>query len=129
MAAPGDSFLLRKPNYDFDHLWIVLTAPHPQNSEIIIVNVTGQQGHSDTTTILIVGEHPFVKKPSVIHYADARKTDSKLIDQALARGLASSHRQCSKAFLTKIQSGLLASPHTTPMIRAAFLSAQRDGRT
>ena len=66
MAWLGDSFMLPKPGQDTEHLWVLITRPHPQTRVAIMVNVTTQRPHSDTTTILPAGEHPFVQKPSVI---------------------------------------------------------------
>ena len=66
MAGLGDSFMLPKPGQDTEHLWVLITRPNPQTHTTIMVNVTTQRPHSDTTTILNAGEHPFVQKPSVI---------------------------------------------------------------
>lgn len=79
MAGLGDSFMLPKPGHETEHLWVLNTKPDPATHEAIMVSVTTQRPHSDTTTILHVGDHPFVRKPSVIHYADARVVDTRLL--------------------------------------------------
>ncbi len=83
MAELGDSLMLPKPGHTTEHLWVLITRPHPETFETIMVNVTTQRPHSDTTTILNAGDHPFVQKPSVIFYADARIADTRLLDKAL----------------------------------------------
>jgi hypothetical protein len=72
MAGLGDSFMLPRPGQDTEHLWVLITRPNPATHEAIMVNVTTQRPHSDTTAILKVGEHPFIKQPSVVFYSDAR---------------------------------------------------------
>lgn len=127
MVALGDTFLLAKPGQSTAHLWIVVTCPD-KSGKAIIVNITGQQTHSDKTTILNVGDHQFITKASVVFYADSREGDAVAMCQALNRGMATSHQPCSAAFLTKVQAGILASPQTPPKIKTAFQQAQKDGR-
>lgn len=127
MVGLGDTFLLAKPGQTTAHLWIVLTSPD-KSGKVLIVNITGQQAHSDTTTVLKVGDHPFITKTSVVFYADTREGDAAAMRQALSKGLATPQSQCSAALLAKVQTGLLASPHTTPKIKTAFQQAQKDRR-
>jgi hypothetical protein len=88
MADLGDSFMLPKPGQAVEHLWVLITKPHPVTHEAIMANLTTQRPHSDKTTILQVGDHPFVQKPSVIFYADSRLLEVRLLDSALqSRGL------------------------------------------
>jgi len=72
----GDSFLIRKPGHSTEHLWLLVTEPNPETGAAIMVNVTTRRRHSDTTTILSVGDHPFLSRPSVVYYADAREVDT-----------------------------------------------------
>lgn len=65
----GSTFLL----YDDDsggtpHLHIVITDGD-ENDSVVLVSVTTERGRSDTMTRLRVGDHPFIKAPSVITYA------------------------------------------------------------
>lgn len=80
-----------QPGQEIEHLWLLITNPNPATHEAIMVNVTTQRPHSDTTTILNVGDHPFVQKPSVIFYADARTVDTRLLDAAAQRGAYQAH--------------------------------------
>ena len=106
MARLGDSFLLPKPGRETEHLWVLITNPDPATYEAIMVNVTTQRPHSDTTTILNVEDHPFLQKPSVIFYADARAVDTRLLDGAMQRGACSTHAAFEKAVLQRIRRAL-----------------------
>ena len=94
-----------------------------------MVSVTTQRPHSDTTTILHVGEHPFVQKPSVIFYADARMVDTRLLDAAVQRGAYHAHAAFQAAVIRKIQAGLLASAFTPKKIKTAYAAYAAAGLT
>ncbi len=66
MANLGDSWMLPKPGQETEHLWVLITRPDPTTREAIMVNVTTQRPHSDTTTVLNRGDHPFIQRPSVV---------------------------------------------------------------
>lgn len=112
--------MLPKPGQDTEHLWVLITQPDPKTFEAIMVNVTTQRPHSDTTTILDVGDHPFVKKPSVIFYGDARTVDTRLLDTALKTGAYGSHAQFDPQIIAKIQAGIVSSPFTPKKIQNAY---------
>jgi hypothetical protein len=120
MAGRGDCFLLPKPGRETEHLWLVITNPDPVTHDAIMVNVTTRRPHSDTTTILQVGDHPFVQKPSVIFYADARMVDTRLLDAAVQRGAYQPHVPFLTPVLRKIQQGLLSSGFTPKKIKTAY---------
>lgn len=85
-----------------------------------MVNVTSLRPHSDTTTILNPGDHPFVRKPSVIFYADARLVDTRLLDAAVQRGAYQPHAAFQSAVITQIQVGVAASVFTPKKIKTAY---------
>jgi len=127
MASRGDSFLLPKPRHETEHLWLLITNPDPATHEAIMVNVTTQRPHSDTTTILNVGEHPFVRKPSVIFHADARLVDTRLLDAAVRSGAYQAHAAFQPAVILKIQAGLLVSLFTPKKIKTAYAAFAAAG--
>lgn len=127
MAGIGDSFMLPKPGQNTEHLWVLITKPDPVTHAAIMVNVTTLRPHSDTTTILTVGEHPFVQKPSVIFYADARIVDTRLLDAAVQRGAYHGHAVFSAAVITRIQAGVAASPFTPRKIKTAYVACAAAG--
>ena len=129
MAGLGDSFMLPKPGQETEHLWVLITNPDPQTNEAIMVNVTTQRPHSDTTTILNAGDHPFVQKPSVIFYADARIVDTRLLDAAVQRGAYHGHAAFQAAVIARIQAGVAASPFTPKKIKTAYAAFAAAGLT
>lgn len=127
MANLGDSWMLPKPGQVTEHLWVLITKPDPITQEVIMVNITTQRAHSDTTTILNPGDHPFIQRPSVVLYADARITDIRLLDQAVASRSFRSHSAFSPAVLQRIQSGIGTSLFTPKKVKDRYLTAIRDG--
>jgi hypothetical protein len=121
--------MLPKPGGEKEHLWALVTAPDSVTGEAIMVNLTTQRTHSDTTTVLLPGEHPFVDRPTVVFYADARLVKESLLDAGLAEGIGRLHVPLSKTVLVRIQAGLSASPFTPMKIKSAFVTAQAKGLT
>jgi hypothetical protein len=77
----------------------LITAPDPESGDAVMVNLTTQQPHSDTTTIIQPGEHPFVDRPTVVFYADARIVDVKNLEAALRQGVVRRHAPLSAELL------------------------------
>jgi hypothetical protein len=129
MANLGDSWMLPKPGQETEHLWVLVTRPDPASREAIMVNVTTQRPHSDTTTVLNRGDHPFIQRPSVVLYADARTVDTRLLDQAVASGSFRAHTAFSGPVLQRIQAGLQTSPFTPKKIKDSYAKAVAAGLT
>jgi hypothetical protein len=129
MAGLGASFMLPKPGHATEHLWALITKPDPATHEAIMFNVTTQRPHSDTTTILHTGDHPFVQKPSVIFYADARIVDTRLLDAALQRGACAGHAAFQAEVIARIQAGVAASSFTPRKIKTAYAACAAAGLT
>jgi hypothetical protein len=128
MVDLGDSFMLRKPRHDVEHLWILLTKPDPITQQVIMVNITTERSHSsDKTTVLVEGDHPFIKKPSVVFYADASVIDVRLIEQAISSGVSRTHAKFSSRVLAQIQAGIQTSPMTPKKIKVAYAAAVEAG--
>ena len=53
------------------HLWIIITEPG-LDERCVIVCVTTLRNDRDQTVTLVPGDHPFIKHPSVILFADAQ---------------------------------------------------------
>ena len=120
MANLGDSWMLPKPGQETEHLWVLITRPDPASREAIMVNITTQRPHSDTTTVLNRGDHPFIQRPSVVLYADARTVDTHLLNQAVASGSFRAHTPISGPILGRTQAGLQTSPFTPKKIKDSF---------
>lgn len=129
MAGLGDTYMLPKPGQETEHLWVLITNPDPETHEAIMVNITTLRPHSDTTTILNVGDHPFIQKPSVIFYADARIVDTGLLDAAVLRGAYRGHATFQAPVIARIQAGVTASPHAARKIKTAYARYAAAGLT
>jgi hypothetical protein len=129
MANLGESWMLPKPGQETEHLWVLITRPDPASLEAIMVNITTQRPHSDTTTVLNRGDHPFIQRPSVVLYADARTVDTRLLDRAVASGAFRSHFVFPIPVLGRIQAGVQTSPFTPRKIKERYAKAERAGLT
>jgi len=129
MLTIGDTVMLPKPGYEKEHLWALITAPDPESGDAIMVNLTTQRPHSDTTTIIQPGEHPFVDRPTVAFYADTRIVDVKLLEEGLRHGPVRQHAALSPKLLQRIQDGLFVSRFTPEKIQDAFKRARQKGLT
>jgi len=78
----------------------------------VIVNVNTLRSHCDRTLVLQKGEHPFIRHPSVISFADARIVDARRIEAGLRTGTMLDREPCSLELLHLIQDATLAFPHT-----------------
>ena len=104
---PGDTFLLPKSASATEHLWIIVTEVDEVTRKAVCVNVTSRRVDSDTTVVIVVGEHGFIKHESVVYFADARETNidevEKLINVGTTRFVVQLHDPCSKALLERVK--------------------------
>jgi mRNA-degrading endonuclease toxin of MazEF toxin-antitoxin module len=125
----GVCLFLHKPGdpYAKDHLWIVLTEPHGNPGEVVIVSLTTKRSGSDLTVILHPGDHSFIKHETVVSYMDSRKVEEGNLVSLLAMGRDRRHDDCSEELLAHIRQGLLDSPFTPNKIKT--YCAERWGKT
>ena len=108
----GDTLLLPKPGQAVAHLWVLLTNPDASTDEVLVVNLTTQRPHSDTTVILNSGDHPFVQHATVVNFSDARVVKAGLLTAFFSSGTYLPQAPVPATVLQQIQAGLLASPFT-----------------
>lgn len=113
---PGTTFYYQENTYSNSHLYVILTEPENVRGTICVVSVNFTTRRSagrgsDMTVVLNVGDHPFIKRPSVVVYNDAMFFSAeKLIryineEQSLADDV-------EEKVLKRIQQGLLDSDFT-----------------
>ncbi len=129
MLTLGDTVMLPKPGHEKEHLWALITAPDPESGDAIMVNLTTQRPHSDTTTIIQLREHAFVDRPTVVFYADARMVNVNTLDEGVRHKVVRQHDALSKELLQRIQNGLLASKFIPDKIKKAFEAAREKKLT
>ncbi len=112
----GQTFLYPHEDGRDAHLWIMVTDPNPEEF-FLIVNLTSLQGSKDRTVCLMPKEHPFIKKPTCVHYQLAEITTSEKVQRYLDCGSATMHHDTSPELLDLVFAGFLASGHTKHRIR------------
>src|SRR3989304_525042 len=113
MLKGGDTVFMPKHADATPHLWVILTNPNVDGL-IAIVNITSLNTQPDTTTILQVGDHPFIRHASVVLYSDARIAPLLPIEQGIKMnsGLFRQLDPCSDELLKKICNGIFVSDFT-----------------
>src|SRR5438132_2506729 len=72
-----------------EHLYLVLTRVSGDD-EIVVANVTSDGDNiKDRTCVLQPGDHPFVKRQSVIFYQRAKIITAKTLNGWIGRGMGS----------------------------------------
>jgi hypothetical protein len=100
------------------HLWVVLTDPRGDPPEVALVNLTKQKSTSDTTVVLDVGDHPFIRQKTVVNYARATVYDAGALEQAMKADLTIRHKtDCAGELLERIREGLFKSRFTRPKVQ------------
>jgi uncharacterized membrane protein len=113
---PGTTYHYRKNSYLPTHLHIILAEPNDIEGTICIVsvNITTQTNTPlglDTTVVLNVGDHPFIKRPSVVAYSLAVFSPVKDLIRYI-NDEKSLDDDLDDEILQRIQKGLLASDFT-----------------
>jgi hypothetical protein len=100
------------PDGGIPHLWIVVTEPSGAPPEVAIVSISSDKPGKDGTVKLGPGDHPFIRKPSVVFYADTRLMPVHVIVSEVQNAQADFHADCSEDLLDRVRQGVLASPAT-----------------
>jgi len=111
----GMTILLPTSDGNRPHLWVVITPPTVD--EAVIVNITTKRERSDLTVVLNVGDHPFIKHPSVVYYSDARITPVVALENAIKSNYFRTHQGFAVSVLSKIQKGIFVSEFTPRKIK------------
>lgn len=112
MPAPGDTYLLRKPGHDTEHLWVVLSVMDQTTGQVLAVNLTTRRHNSDTTTVIHPDEHSYISHETVVAYFDARWVSAVALDAAVNQRAGKKLDACGSELLRRIQNGLLTSKFT-----------------
>jgi hypothetical protein len=98
------------------HLWVVCSTPSP-DGDAVIFNITTRRPDSDTNCIILPGDHPFVKKESVIAYERGQIMSLQNWVKAQKLG-ARTYPPASRELLFRIQQGALKSDLTPQKLQA-----------
>jgi hypothetical protein len=114
----GRTFIFANRPGGIPHLWIVVTEPAGTPPEVVIVGLSSEAPGKDLTVRLRVGDHPFIRKPTIVFYPDAHLKRVEDIVNAVRNADATFHDDCSEDLLERIRRGLLDSPATPRRVKA-----------
>jgi hypothetical protein len=117
LLRAGRSLYLSERPGAAPHLWLVLTDPHGNPPEVVLTMVRTRKRFTDDTVILNVGDHPFVKHESCVHYSDAQRFSVAAIMQRAAEGHCELRADMTSALLARVRQGLRDSPFTVYAIK------------
>lgn len=101
----GDAFLLEDRVID-PHLWIVISDPAADVERVIIVNLTSHDDLSkDSSCILDVGDHPWIKHATSVRYQDARLVRDRQLDELIKASRLRPQDPVSDVVLSKVFDG------------------------
>jgi len=115
----GSCIFLEKPDKEsISHLWLLVTEPSGNPPEVVMVNLTTYREGVDTTVLLTDRDHSYIIHPTVVYYADARKTEVNFLYRLIALDPKRLHEEsCSTELLKKVRNGLFKSEFTPRKIK------------
>jgi len=117
LVRAGRALLLRETHDAKPHLWFVLTDPDGEPPRIVAVMVRSARRFTDPTLVLTIGDHPFVRHESSVHYSSARWFAVQALQKAFHDGHCSVQADMSPTLLARVREGLMKSPFTVNAVR------------
>jgi hypothetical protein len=111
MAAYGDTFFFGDDDDPKGHLQVIITEPNDRG-EVITVSITTRHKKSDAMVPLVVGDHPFIKAPSVVTFNFAKIRTIAEIDAVIAKRDAKKREPMDEKILKRCRSALQESEFT-----------------
>ena len=112
MPCLGDTYWAQNPySNNPAHLFFIVATPTSNGEYYILVNMTKKKPSSDTSCILLPGDHRSVKCESVIQYMEAMRTKAALLKTVIKEGSFIPGPRASRDLIRRIQKGALKSPH------------------
>lgn len=106
---PGCTFFNKEYDGVPTHLWVVLSDPRISDSTVLIANLTSWSLGADESCVLVPGDHPFIKRKTIIAYALARTASLQILDQLYSRRDIWTNDPFEVNVLLRIQKGLMDS--------------------
>lgn len=113
----GNCLLVRTAGTTLMHLWFVLTDPEGSPGRCVGAMLTTRRRHSDTTVILRLGDHPFIKHESTVDFGKLEFLKVSKLHHAIEIGQCYSREDMSADLLRKVRAGLLSSPRTVEFFK------------
>ena len=109
---PGFTFLASTPGTYKKHLYIIVVLI--DTDKALRVNITTEVGYSDTSCVLSVGDHSFIKQDSVIRYEDTEIISVNKLKEGIKSDKFSPRKPLSKEILERIKKGAKDSLYLPP---------------
>src|SRR5688572_30204595 len=120
----GDTYIRAGRHVAADpHLWVIISDPAKDKSQLVTVNVTSQRIDKDQSCVVQAGEHPVVVKESVVFYAGARVVPESAILAGVSAKLLKLKSAVTAALLKRIRQGAALSDKL-PLAAKRLLQAQ-----
>jgi hypothetical protein len=114
----GSAFIWSGTDLPPKHLWIVLTNPDPQTGKVVVVMVVTKRQHTDPTTVLVKGDHPFITHDSSVDYGLAKTVTVARLEADAHAATCQPLADVGPAILKQVQAGLQVSPRTVHHIKS-----------
>lgn len=111
MLGKGDTFLGRSESGETYHLWVVLNELPDQGGSALIVNLSTLHPGAETTCVVGVGEHPFIRHDSYARFASAKIAASADLEKLIKGGMLLPREPATSAFVAKLRAGAAVSPN------------------
>ena len=123
MAGYGDTFIYNDEGDDIGHLHVIVTNPD-QSGKVVTVSITSRHKKSDAMVPLEVGDHPYIKHPSVVTFNYAKVRTIAEIDAVIANGEADAKEPMDEKFLRRCRGGIRESEYTPYEVLEFYESLQ-----
>jgi len=102
----GDTFFAPWPkSCSVEHLFVVISDPSQDRERVVVVPMMTWDQYKESTCVLEVGEHPFVRHTSYIDYRCAELVSATFIESQTKIRAFRKHTPATPALLTKIREG------------------------
>ena len=120
----GDCYERQWPGEAKRHLWVTITQPIPELEGVAVtVSLTTERGISDMTTRLRAGDHPYIDRPTVVSYMDARLVPIKPLELAIAAKVLELRERFDMELVKEFQRGLMVSAETPKKVQTTYTLA------
>lgn len=121
MLEVGDSFKLLNENGI--HLHFIVAERSPGNNDVVmLVYLSSAEKYIDETTVLNIGDHPFISKRCYVRYRNLMILSRSKVEECIVEHF----EKVSAELLAKIQDGIVQSRHVSKTDKETFTTWKTD---
>ena len=98
------------------HLCVVLSHPSYNPNKVVFVRISTWRDEAielnDSSCIVNVGDHPFIRHKSYVYYREAMCRPLSILQQGIEKSVLQPHKNCTDDFLERILDGAANSKFT-----------------